>query len=119
MSDEETVTADELRAMSTPIIREKVSAWKRKWLVLVVKACKEAARKGDTVCTRYMSVPDGLMGCHFDDLRAYIAARIHGARISGTGQEVTVSWGIPRGPTFTIAPPPQDSDAPANLPIPK
>lgn len=117
------ITADELFSVSDQAAHKNVAEWKRAMLRAVLDACKTSARAGHFSATfRATPCPDARHAARdscYDELRVFIAARIHGARISGTRNEVTVSWTPPRGPTFTIVPPPQDGGAPATLPIPK
>lgn len=114
------ITADELQSVSSQAARKNVAEWKRANLRFVLDECKKRARAGRYSCTVFANpCPDTLHTARdscFDELRVFVAARIHGARISGTRNEVTVSW---EPPTFTIVPPPRDDNAPANLPIPK
>lgn len=117
------ITVDELRSVSSQAARMNVAEWKRAMLRLVLEECKTRARAGRYSCTVFVTpCPDALHAARdncYDELCVFIARRIHGARISGTRNEVTVSWEPPRGPRSTSVPLPQDGDAPANLPIPK
>lgn len=116
-------SAADLYAMADHAAHVNAAEWKRAMFRDILAVCKMRARAGQFSATFHATpCPDtrhAQTDSCYDELRVFVGWRIHGARISGTHDEVTVSWDPPRGPTFTIAPPPHDSDAPATLPIPK
>lgn len=104
-------TAADLYAMADQAAHRNAAEWKRAMFRDILAVCKMRAREGQFSATFHATpCPDtrhAQTDSCYDELRAFVGFRIHGARISGTHDEVTVSWPDPRGPMFKIEAPTQ------------